>query len=508
MFSRFELSKTVGLLIALTLLTAGIPDGARQGPVIDNVIEGFSGNQIADDVVGGTVSGGGQIAFPNRVLRDFGVVSGGRNNRAGNLSTVGGGDSNNAEGIRAAIGGGANNTANRDGAVIAGGFANTASQSYATVGGGNVNVANGSYTTISGGSGNLATGRISTIGGGTRNQTQSAYATIGGGTYNLAIGGTSTIAGGAQNHTPGIGSAIGGGAGNNAAGLQSTIAGGLGNQTTDNYSVVTGGRANLAGNGINDLEDRPYASVGGGYGNQAGGSYATVPGGYGNQALGNYAFAAGNRAKIAGEHPGVFLFADSNKFDFTSSAPNEFAARATGGVRFVTAIDGGGVPLAGVRLAQGSGTWETLSDRDTKTTILPVNGMQVLDALMKVPVNTWQYVGQPGSVQHMGPMAQDFYAVYGLGQDEHYIASVDADGVALASVQGLYQVVLEKNAQIEALSAETAQQREQLERLDERISRLEQEGGGVGQLVNWVLLAGLGLAVGFIFGRGKSILPR
>ncbi len=470
---RFALSKMLGTGMALALLVFGVPGGYQQQKNGNNVVQGFAGNQVADSVRGGTVSGGGQVAFPNQVSRDFGVVAGGRGNSAGNLSAVGGGESNNAEGIRATIGGGANNTATRNSAVIAGGFSNTASQSYATVGGGNLNVAEDMYSTISGGSGNLASGRISTIGGGTRNQAQSAYATIGGGTFNLAIGGTSSIGGGTQNHAGGIGSAIGGGAGNNAAGLQSTIAGGLGNQTTDNYSLVAGGRGNLAGNGIEDTEDKPYASVGGGFENQAGGAYSAVPGGYGNQALGDYSFASGNRAEIDADHPGAFLFADSSAFDFPSSAPDEFAVRATGGVRFVTAIDGGGAPLSGVRLSAGSGTWETLSDKNAKTAIRPIDGTQILDALLNVPVSSWQYVGQPGSVQHIGPMAQDFYAAFGLGADEHYIASVDADGVALAAIQGLYQVVEEKDARIVALQSQNADQEQRLNDLEMRLANLE-----------------------------------
>jgi hypothetical protein len=505
MLSHFSLSKVINLLVMLTLLgVVGNQVQTNQSSKTGNVIEGFSGNQVPDGVHGGTISGGGQTAFPNRILKDFGVVGGGRSNTAGNFSTVGGGEANDAEGIRATIGGGAHNIASRNNAVVAGGFGNTASQSYATVSGGTVNTANGSYTTVSGGSGNLATGRISTIGGGTRNQTQSAYSTIGGGTYNLAIGGTSTIGGGTGNHAPGIGSTIGGGAGNNVAGLESTIAGGLSNRTTDNYSVVAGGRENVAGNGNNDMEDKPYASVSGGYENQAGGAYSTVPGGYGNQALGDYSFAVGDQAQVSAEHPGVFLFADSNDSAFKSMAPNEFAARATGGVRFVTAIDGNGAPLAGVRLAAGSGSWETLSDRNAKAAILPVDPRQVLEALMGVPVSTWHYKGQSDVVQHIGPMAQDFYAAFGLGEDSRYISSVDADGVALAAIQGLYQVVQKKDAQIAALRAKNASQQKQLDALDARVSRLEQGRGGIGSSVNIVLLAGLGLAIGILIGGRRA----
>ena len=37
----------------------------------------------------------------------------------------------------------------------------------------------------------------------------------------------------------------------------------------------------------------------------------------------------------------------------------------------------------------------------------------------------------------MGPMAQDFHAAFGLGANDVTIATVDADGVALAAIQGL-----------------------------------------------------------------------
>jgi hypothetical protein len=452
-------------------------------------------------VEGGTISGGGQVSFPNQILKDFGVVGGGKGNVAGNFSTVGGGESNKAEGIRAFIGGGAKNVASKNNSVIAGGYSNTTSQSFATVGGGNVNTADASYATISGGAGNLASGRISTIGGGTRNQTQSAYTTVGGGSFNLAIGGTSTIGGGTRNQALGIGSFVGGGAGNHAAGLQSVNSGGLSNAVTDNYSLVAGGRQNVAGNDNDDEEDTPYASVGGGYENQAGGAYSVVPGGHGNQALGDYSFAVGNQAQVDAEHSGTFLFSDSNSFVFESVVPNEFAARATGGVRFVTAVDEIGAPLIGVRLSPGSGSWETLSDRNAKTSILPMNGRLVLETLMGVPVSTWQYKGQSEAVRHLGPMAQDFYAAFGLGQDEHYITSVDADGVALASIQGLYQIVQEKDAQIAALRVENYSQREKLTDLEKRIAKLEYRSGGVVSLVNLVLLAVISLMVGLFIGQ-------
>ena len=44
-------------------------------------------------------------------------------------------------------------------------------------------------------------------------------------------------------------------------------------------------------------------------------------------------------------------------------------------------------------------------------------------------------------------MAEDFYAAFGHGPSERSISTVDADGVALAAIQGLYELV--KEMQIE-----------------------------------------------------------
>jgi hypothetical protein len=53
----------------------------------------------------------------------------------------------------------------------------------------------------------------------------------------------------------------------------------------------------------------------------------------------------------------------------------------------------------------------------------------------------WNYESQDASIRHIGPMAQDFKAVFGVGENERYITTVDADGVALAAIQGLNQKI-------------------------------------------------------------------
>ena len=131
-------------------------------------------------------------------------------------------------------------------------------------------------------------------------------------------------------------------------------------------------------------------------------------------------------------------------------APNEFAVRATGGVRFVTAVDASGAPTSGVRLSPGSGAWESLSDYNAKAGFAPVDGNQVLEQLMSIPISTWYYRGQNPSIRHIGPMAQDFYAAFHVGQDNRYISTVDEEGVALAAIQELYRMVQKNPALIQS----------------------------------------------------------
>jgi hypothetical protein len=68
--------------------------------------------------------------------------------------------------------------------------------------------------------------------------------------------------------------------------------------------------------------------------------------------------------------------------------------------------------------------------------------------VLDISISTWNYKEQADSIRHMGPMAQDFYAAFGLGLGETTIDTIDPDGVALAAIQGLHALVEEKDAEI------------------------------------------------------------
>jgi trimeric autotransporter adhesin len=375
-----------------------------------NLIGGSQYNHVAPGTVGAAICGGGQTSFSglvytNFVAADFAIIGCGVANAImsnATYSVIGGGIFNDIQtGAQSAfIGGGSFNTIwSSANATICGGWENV-------VGSG----ANGAA--ISG-------GRFNGV------NEDSEYSTIAGGSLNLigAMASFAAISGGVSNTVREAQAAIGGGANNTieAGAAASTISGGAGNTI-------------------------PANSI-----------FGTIPGGYLNRAA-DHAFAAGTRAKA--NDTGSFIWGDSTAADFASDGDNEFAVRATGGVRFVSSVDISGAPVAGVRLFAGSGSWSSLSDRNAKTNFGPVNSRQLLDRLAQLPIQTWNYKNQSESVRHIGPVAQDFADAFNVGEDDRHIATVDEGGVALAAIQGLNEIVREKDAEIQDLKKSVTELKE------------------------------------------------
>lgn len=96
------------------------------------------------------------------------------------------------------------------------------------------------------------------------------------------------------------------------------------------------------------------------------------------------------------------------------------------------------------------------SDRALKHDGGPIDTRQVLERLAALPIHRWSFIADDAATPHLGPMAQDFNAAFELGADERYIGATDADGVALAAIQGLYQLIQEQQARIGVLEADLA----------------------------------------------------
>jgi hypothetical protein len=394
----------------------------------------------------------------------------------GDGATIAGGQNNAVAGAVGTVGGGAQNIARGDYATIAGGFFNQIDvgsfNNYgATIGGGSSNtLAKSSYVTIAGGLSNfISEGSFAaTISGGQRNlmDIYSGNSFIGGGVGNIIgpHGGSCVIAGGDGNRIASFvpAASIGGGYANYVGFLSdaAAIAGGWGNRVADraDSAAIGGGSSNEIG------DDSEFATVSGGLFNvvRSNAQYAVIVGGFDNLAAAPHSFAAGQRAQAL--HQGSFVWADSSSvyhtvppfggIPFASTSSNQFSVRASGGVRFVTDTNG----TAGAELLPGSGAWSSLSDRNAKKNFVPVNGRAILDKVAELPMATWNYKSQDESVRHIGPTAQDFHVAFGVGENDRTITTIDADGVALAAIQGLNQKLEEqlksKDARIDALEKE------------------------------------------------------
>jgi len=438
-------------LVVNNLALLRLQPGGGGGP---NVIAGHPGNGAVAFFNGQTVSGGGRDGTNcwNPITNDFTRVCANVVNN--NFATVGGGIGNSSGGDSATVGGGSANAAGGDDSTIGGGFNNVASAKNATIGGGEANRANGQYATIAGGVANTAAAEGDTVGGGSSNIAQGdpswvpyvgaeengTHATVSGGGRNRAEK-AGTVAGGWYNEATGGMSAVGGGYANRASGAYAAVPGGVGNLASGYASVAMGFRATA---------DRDHCMVFS--------AWADGVGGYLN------CFGWSNVIRFGAEHGVSFDFGPRRQFD--GGGQNWIAFGDT--VDILNMIN----TSSGARLTVG-GVWTDSSDRNRKHRFHAVDGESVLRRVAALPISTWSFVEEPDRIRHMGAMAQDFHAVFGLGEDDKHISALDTGGVALAAIQGLYRVVQDKDATIVVQTRKLARQEHEIEVLKDRLAQLE-----------------------------------
>jgi hypothetical protein len=339
--------------------------------------------------------------------------------------------------------------------VIGGSAANsvTAGVRGATIAGGGV-PAEDTDPNFSLGAPNRVTDAYGTVGGGYANHagndagdaTDAPFATVGGGLGNVASGSASTVGGGQLNAASGYSSVVGGGVGNTASGGDSAI--------------------------------------GGGSSNVASGTFSAVPGGIGNAATADYAFAAGYFAKADQPLCAVFaLWASPTVPMSCIGQASVFRVGADHGFSvdyYSQRADGGGnrwVYIGDVFAGRTINAWNGAHLTDagvwvngsssvrSKTDFAPIDAGAVLERVVAMPVTTWRYREGEAGVRHIGPMAEDFHAAFGVGYGPHTIADLDARGVAFAAIQGL-------NRKLEQRLIESSAALMSVER---RAARLERE---------------------------------
>ena len=347
-------------------------------------------------------------------------------------------------------------------------------------------IALGNYTTASGsgstalGNGSMASGEASTALG--------VEATASG-DYSSALGYHTTASGYAS---AALGSA--------------TVASGNGSTALGNAAWAIGEASTALGH---STWASGYASTALGYQTWASG-YASTALGYASVAT-NFSMATGAGAQAL--HSGSFVWADyqlssyGSVQSFASTATNQFLIRASGGVGIgltnptaqlhVSSSGGEHAPQVWInetttngssvlRFTSGGdydkrwdvatqtnrfaiysgqfgndmlvldsgglavrGTFVSTSDRNAKENFWPVDAQEVLGKVASLPLSRWNYK-QDAISQHIGPMAQDFYAAFNVGPDDKHITTVDESGVALAAIQGLNAKLEKENAELKA----------------------------------------------------------
>lgn len=112
-----------------------------------------------------------------------------------------------------------------------------------------------------------------------------------------------------------------------------------------------------------------------------------------------------------------------------------------------------------------SGVVRASSDRNTKRAIVPVDPQAILEKVVQLPIATWNRKTDEPWVRSLGPMAQDFSQLFGLGPNHLTISALDVASAGLASVQALVQRVDEQAERIESLETMNRVLLERLEAL-------------------------------------------
>lgn len=150
----------------------------------------------------------------------------------------------------------------------------------------------------------------------------------------------------------------------------------------------------------------------------------------------------------------AFLFergASGAQWNFKVDGLDQFAISRVGtGAEFILKQQGGANTLfitGGIRAS----AFNIGSSRSLKQDFLALDGRDVLAKVAAMPISEWTYKDDPQSERHIGPMAEDFHAAFGVGSDEKTLSVSDATGVALAAIKGLHQELEAKNEQIGSL---------------------------------------------------------
>lgn len=341
-----------------------------------------------------------------------------------------------------------------DRSVIANGTNNKIIDDDSFIGSGNNNLIEINNSAIASGEGNTIS-------------TGSARSFIGSGSYNYIIDSDrSGIVTGASNtiSTAGDYSVIGGGENNLITDDRSFIGAGSNNIINDQYSAILSGE--------NNTIEGAYSAILGGKDNTVSGDYAMAFG-LNSSATANYSVAIGRKAQA--DNSGAFVFADGNDAYVSSTTTNSMVARFTGGYFFYTNTDLDN----GIQFEDGDADWSSVSDSNKKEFILEQNPLLYSEKILDLPISSWSYIGYGAKgKRNYGPMAQDFYRLFGkdkygtIGTDTT-ISNMHLTSVGILSLQGLLIKYEDSQKEIIELKEKNEKYEIEIKQMNEKYAELE-----------------------------------
>lgn len=213
-----------------------------------------------------------------------------------------------------------------------------------------------------------------------------------------------------------------------------------------------------------------------GYFNRAAGQ-GSVALGYRTESAADYSVALGYRATTCSTgslaastcttpRTGAFVWGDESTTNYLNAQNNnEFRIRANGGIRLRTSPSANAAPgvggNTGCDLPPNSGTFSCSSSRTIKTAFQAIDADAWLNRIRDLPLSTWSYINDQAHTRHLGPVAEDFFVRFGLGEGPSSIGAQDLASLGLVGVQ--------------ALAEHGERQADEIARLVQHNARLEQD---------------------------------
>ncbi len=116
--------------------------------------------------------------------------------------------------------------------------------------------------------------------------------------------------------------------------------------------------------------------------------------------------------------------------------------------------------------------WDNGSSRDLKENFTAVDNQTILNKILVLPMTEWNYKSVPGA-KHIGPIAEDFYQLFKLGDGDKSVSTIDPSGISLVGIKALNEKIENQQKQIEDQKNQNEQLQQQINELKIQIEKLK-----------------------------------